>query len=128
VQLRRAEDISCAAECRMTNGWPLASIIFRHVVRAEPGCRLQFACSKLFAKDGTNELPKAEAMIGSIGVVTGAPARTNQLPRATRRIVRLDFSVEIRCCSFRGTTIENFWTTARPFTKIVVITPGKSPA
>ena len=34
-------------------------------------------------------------------------------------------SAEKWCCSFGGATIENFWTTARPFTKIVVITLGE---
>jgi hypothetical protein len=44
---------------------------------------------------------------------------------ATRRFIRRDLSVEIRCCSFRGTTAENFWTTSRPFTNIVAVGTGE---
>ena len=49
MQLRRAEDISCAAECSLTDDQRLASIIFRHVVRAErdAGCNSPAAnCSR----------------------------------------------------------------------------------
>jgi hypothetical protein len=43
---------------------------------------------------------------------------------ATRRFVRRDASADIWCCPFGGTTIENFWTGSRRFTKIISLERG----